>query len=159
MESNTLNPAVKEFTDTKQIEEIIGKTKTCHVAMVDGDKPYVLGFNFGYENGVIYLHCAKDGKKLDILRKNNNVCVEFQCDLELFFRHEQVACSWRQRYRSVLAYGTASFVSDYQEKVDAMNIFMRNYSDREFKYSEPSIHNILVIKIICNEFTGRSFEY
>ena len=127
--------------------------------MVDGNKPYVLGFNFGYQDRIIYLHCAKEGKKIDILKQNNQVCVEFDTDHLIFSRHEIVACSWRMRYRSVLAHGKAVFVDDYDQKVEALKIFMKHYSETEFKYSKPAVDNVLIIKIIVDEMTGRKFEY
>jgi hypothetical protein len=36
---------------------------------------------------------------------------------------------------------------------------MKNYSDREFKYSKPAVDNIRIIKIPVASITGRSFEY
>lgn len=46
------------------------------LAMTDGLNPYIIPLNYGYtyEDGklVIYFHCAKEGRKLDILKKNNN---------------------------------------------------------------------------------------
>ena len=151
--------AIQDITQITELEEIINKSKVCHVGMVDGNRPYVLAFNFGYKDKTIYLHCAKYGKKLDVLAQNNNVCVEFDTDHYLFARHEQVACSWRMKYRSVLAHGKAVFVEDYDKKIDALNIIMKQYSDKDFSYSKPSIDNILIIEIKIEEFTGRKFEW
>ncbi len=151
--------AIEDITDFESIEEIIRKSEICHVGFVDNNKPYVLAFNFGYDNKTIYLHCAKEGKKIDILNNNNNVCVEFDVDHKLFARHEKVACSWRMRYRSVQAFGKAEFVEDFDKKIEALKIFMKNYSDMDFKFSKPSVNNISIIKIKVDEFTGRQFEF
>jgi hypothetical protein len=151
--------AIQDITDLDELEGIIKRCDICHVGMVDGNRPYVLAFNFGYENQTIWLHAAKEGRKLDVLKRNNNVCVEFDTDHKLFARHEQVACSWRWAYRSVIVEGEAIFVEDYDEKVKGLNIFMKNYSDREFKYSKPAVDNIRIIKIPVASITGRSFEY
>lgn len=151
--------AIRDIEQENILEEIIHSCNTCHVAMVEDDKPYLLGFNFGYKDKTIYLHCAKEGKKLDILRKNNNVCVYFDSDHHLFARHKEVACSWRMRYRSVMAHGKAELINDYDQKENALKIFMSNYSDINFKYSKPAIDNILIIKIKIDSWTGRSFEY
>ena len=151
--------AIQDITELEELEAIINRCDICHVGMVDGNWPYVLAFNFGYEDQTIWIHCANEGRKLDVLRKNNNVCVEFDTDHKLFARHDHVACSWRWAYRSVIVEGEAIFVEDYDEKVKGLNIFMKNYSDREFKYSKPAVDNIQVIKIPVASITGRSFEY
>ncbi len=150
--------AIKDITRKEEMIEIIKKCKICHVGFVDNDKPYVLGFNFGYKDDKLYLHCAKEGKKLEILKKNNNVCVAFDTDHEFFFRHEQVACSYRMRYRSVLAEGKAFFIEDYDKKIEALKILMSQYSDLTFEFSKPSVDNITIICIEIEKMTGRKFE-
>ncbi len=151
--------AIQDIIEIEELEAIIKRCKICHVGMVDGNRPYVLAFNFGYEDQTIWLHCAKEGRKLDVLKRNNNVCVEFDTDHRLFARHDHVACSWRMAYRSVIVDGEAVFVDDYDEKMKGLNILMKNYSDMDFKYSKPAVDNIQIIKIPIASITGRSFEY
>ena len=151
--------AIQDITDIQELETIIKKCDICHVGMVDGSRPYVLAFNFGYEDQTIWLHAASEGRKIDVLKRNNHVCIEFDTDHKLFARHEKVACSWRWAYRSVLIQGRAIFVDDYDEKIKGLNIFMKNYADREFKYSRPAVDNIQIIKVPVSSITGRSFEY
>jgi uncharacterized protein len=151
--------AIKDIIELDELEAIIKKCKICRVGMVEGDIPYVLAMNFGYEDQAIWLHCAKEGKKIDILKHNNKVCIEFDTDHKLFARHEDVACSWRFAYRSVLINGHALFVDDYDEKIKGLNIFMRNYSNKPFEFSKPSVDNVQIIKIPIESITGRSFEY
>jgi len=151
--------AIKDIIEDVELEQIIRKCKVCHLGMIDQDQPYVLGFNFGYSNKTIWLHGAKEGKKIDVIQANNNVCVYFDTDHELFFRDEPVACSWRWRYRSVLAYGKAIILEDFDQKVEGLNIIMKNFTDRTFEYSKPAINNVMVMKIQIDRWTGRSFEY
>lgn len=150
---------IKDISDPQIMENIIRRCKTCHVSFVDGERPYGLTFCFGYDNNIIYLHTAIAGKKLELLHKNDNVSVFFETDHELFFRDEHVACSWRMRYRSVIAYGKAEIVDDYDEKVKGLEIFMKNYSEREFTFSKPSVEHVNIIMIKVESMTGRSFEY
>ncbi len=151
--------AIKEIVRKEEMLDVIKQCKFCHVGFVDGDMPYVLGFNFGYEDHKIYLHCAKEGKKLDILRKNNNVCVMFDTGHEFFHRHEHVACSYRMRYKSVMVTGKAYFVDNYDEKVKGLQILMKQYSDKHFEFSKPSVDNVVIIRIEIEKMTGRKFEY
>ena len=157
--ANARDKAIKDIVDIKKLEDIISRCKICHIGMVDVDRPYVLAFNFGYEDQTVWIHCAKEGKKIDILRHNNHVCVEFDTDLNLFARHDHVACSWRMAYRSVMINGQAMFVEDYDEKIKGLKIMMKNYADKDFEFSKPSVDNIQIIKIPVASITGRSFEY
>lgn len=151
--------AIKDITQQDELLDVIRRCKVCHVGFVNGDKPYVLAFNFGFDNNKIYLHCAKEGHKIDILAKNNNLCIYFDTDHDFFARHEEVACSYRMRYRSVQAMGKAEIVSEYDQKVNALKIFMKQYSEREFEFSKPSVDNVNIICIEIEKMTGRKFEY
>ncbi len=151
--------AIKDITQHDEMLDIIKRCDVCHVAFVDEDKPYVLAFNFGFDNDKLYLHCAKEGRKLDILSKNNNVCVYFDTDHEFFARNEEVACSYRMRYRSVMIMGKAKLLVDIQEKISALKIFMKQYTERTFELSKPAVDNVNIICIDIEKMTGRKFEY
>lgn len=50
-------------TDKELIEATIKKCDICYVGLADTDgTPYVLPMNFGYRDGVIYLHSAQEGR-------------------------------------------------------------------------------------------------
>ncbi|MDA3892160.1 MAG: pyridoxamine 5'-phosphate oxidase family protein [Salinivirgaceae bacterium] len=145
----------------KDIEPIIKKCDVCHVAMIDvNNKPYVLPFNFGYHEGYIYLHSDPIGKKMDALKKNPNVCINFTTDHELFHITEHVACSYGMRYKSIVVNGVIEFITDREDKVEAMNIFMDQYvKNKEFCYSDPAIENVCVYKVKVEDFSGKVYGY
>jgi nitroimidazol reductase NimA-like FMN-containing flavoprotein (pyridoxamine 5'-phosphate oxidase superfamily) len=148
------------FEDKKKIEEIIGKSEVCYIGMTDEDNmPYVLPFNFGYKDNCIFLHSASSGKKLNILEKNNNVCVVFSTGHELRFQHPDVACSYMMKYKSVQAFGRVEFVDDYTEKIEALNMIMHKYTGRDFKFGKPSVDEVRVFKVIIDKITGKEFGY
>jgi len=125
----------------------------------DQSMPYVLPFNFGYENNTLYLHSAQQGKKIDILRQNDNVCIAFSIDHQMRHSHEEVACSYGMKFRSVLAYGKVAFVDDFDEKQRILNIVMKKYTGREFTFNAPSIHEVAVFKVGITEVTGKESGY
>ena len=144
----------------EEIERIIGQCDVCNLAMTDLDNhPYVIPMNFGYAGDTVYLHSAQTGRKIDILRKNKRVCISFSTDHELRWQSEKVACSYSMRYRSVLAYGDVEFVEDHQDKIAALNVIMKNYTDREFKYNEPSLRDVAVFKVLVDQLEGRAYGY
>jgi len=149
------------ITSQEEIEAIIAKCDVCYVGLADTDgTPYVLPMNFGYKDGVIYLHSGQEGHKIDILKKNNRVCITFcSNDRAIKFQSEQVACSYTMKSKSVIVQGTVIFEEDFDKKVEMLNIFMKNYSDREFKYSTPAINNVKVWKVDINNMTGKAFGF
>ncbi|WP_075603306.1 pyridoxamine 5'-phosphate oxidase family protein [Saccharicrinis aurantiacus] len=153
-----------EHLNDKRIEEIIKKCDVCFIGVVDGDMPYVLPMNFGYHNNIIYLHSAPEGRIVDILEKNANICITFSTGHELAFQHPEVACSYRMKSQSVVAWGKVQFQEDFDKKVEALNILMKQYSDKEFKYSDPAIKNVKIWevpidKVTCKEFGAPHEKY
>jgi len=155
----TENNAIIRFKNQERLEKIISKCEACNVAMVDEGKPYIVAMNFGYKDKTIYLHSDKKGKKIEVLKQNNNVSIMFYTDTEIFARNNEIGCSWRMKYKSVVANGKAEFIKNFEEKKEALDIMMENYTNEEIKYSKPAIDNVEVIKIKIDDWSGRSFEY
>jgi nitroimidazol reductase NimA-like FMN-containing flavoprotein (pyridoxamine 5'-phosphate oxidase superfamily) len=144
--------------DKKEMEGIIGQCDVCFVGMIEADgTPYVIPMNFGYVNDEIILHSAPEGKHLSLLELNNRVCVTFSAGHELVYQHPDVACSYSMTSKSVLCKGAVYFVEDLEEKAELLNILMRNYTDRDFKYSTPALRNVKVWRVKVDEMTGKSF--
>lgn len=147
-------------TNQSEIDEIINKCEVCYVSMVDENNlPYVLPFNFGYSQGVIYLHSSAKGKKIDILKKNPSVCIAFSTDHKLRYQSEKMACSYSMKYRSVLAFGKVEFIEDMDQKIEFLNTVMSHYTDREFTYSAPSLREVCTYKVKVERFTAKIYGY
>jgi uncharacterized protein len=141
-------------------EAVIRKCQTCNLAMVDPEgKPYLIPMNFGYAGDYVYFHGSATGKKVDVLNHQADVCIGFSTDHELRYVNEEVACSWSMRYRSVLVYGKAEFVTDPLEKVNCLNIIMAHYADRKFEYNDPAIREVMVFKVKVEKMDGRVYGY
>jgi nitroimidazol reductase NimA-like FMN-containing flavoprotein (pyridoxamine 5'-phosphate oxidase superfamily) len=146
----------KEIVDKKVMVSIIEKAMICRVGMCWQDEPYVIPMNFGYRNNYIYLHSAGEGRKLDILRNNDKVCMEFDTDVELI--QSQEACKTSVKYKSILIFGTAFILKDIAEKKRALDIIMQHYyhhSLAAFHYPEYALEKIIIIKVKVNQMTGK----
>ena len=88
---------------------------------------------FGYQDNSLYFHSGSEGKKLDILRRNNNVCFEVVIDCEAI-RADQ-ACDWAMKYKSVIGFGKAVLIEDIESKRKGLDIIMQQYSKGNFEYS------------------------
>lgn len=150
----------RSLASQQEIDEIIKKCQVCHIAMADAKGiPYVIPMNFGYRDGVIYLHSSRHGKKIDILKSNPKICIAFSTDYHLRYQHEDVACSYSMKYRSVLAHGSVEFVEDNEEKKRHLDIVMAQYSTREFKFNPPALREVCCYKVVVEKFEGRVYGY
>ena len=143
----------KQINDIAAIEDILSRATVCRLGLCDGGQPYVVPLCFGYKDNALYFHCAEQGKKLDILRKNNNVC--FEVDIERELIKGKAACEWGMKYKSVIGFGKAVFVEDAESKRKALDIIMQNYSEGAFEYSEEAVKKTVVIKVEIESMTGK----
>jgi uncharacterized protein len=150
----------RAVSDKKELVDIIQRCQYCHLAMVDlQGNPYVIPMNFGFKDDVIYFHGAQHGKKIDILKHNPVVCVNFSTDHVLRYQNETVACSWSMKYRSVLCHGKAEFIDDPEEKRDILQIVMSQYTKGQFNFNPPSIREVNVWKIKVLKYEGRIYGH
>ncbi|HZK08328.1 MAG TPA: pyridoxamine 5'-phosphate oxidase family protein [Bacteroidales bacterium] len=148
------------LSNIQEILDTADKAQECFVSMVDQEgMPYLVPMNFGLKDQDIYLHSAPNGRKVDALRNNPNVCICFTSDRHLRWQNEEVACSYGMKYRSVRAYGQVKFVEDYDKKVEALNCVMRKYTGKEFTYNAPSINEVLVWRVEVKHWEGRVYGY
>lgn len=144
--------------DKEFIESVIRHSDVCYVGMADTDgTPYVLPMNFGYREGRVYLHSAREGRSISILERNPKVCITFSTDHALVFQHPEVACSYRMRSKSVMAWGRVVFEDDLDKKREALDQIMRQYSDKPFHYSDPAVRNVKIWIVELDEITCKEF--
>jgi nitroimidazol reductase NimA-like FMN-containing flavoprotein (pyridoxamine 5'-phosphate oxidase superfamily) len=144
----------REITDRTALDAIVQKALVCRLAMCDGDQPYVIPLNFGYDGNCFYMHCAREGKKIDILEKNNRVCLEIDVDHELV--KGESACDWGIKAKSVIATGKAVLIEDEEGKRRALDIIMEHYgASPPYSYREKGFHKALIIRVDVESMTGK----
>jgi nitroimidazol reductase NimA-like FMN-containing flavoprotein (pyridoxamine 5'-phosphate oxidase superfamily) len=144
-------------TDRDVVEPIIRQATVCRIAMSDDGRPYVVPVSFGYEDGTLFFHCSAVGKKIDILRKNNAVCVEFDIDQEI--TKADRACQWGIKYRSVIGFGRAFFVADEQEKRRALDVIVAHYGGDPQDYPKATLEKTMVVRIEIQSVTAKVSGY
>ena len=146
------------ITEKNEIEEILDGLSTCFVGMNEADgSPYVIPMNFGYKDDVVYLHSGPEGNAVRSLTANPDICITFCTDSVITHQNEEVACSYRVQGSSVICRGRVEFVEDFDEKVEALNILMEQYTERPFKYSDPAVRNVKIWKIKIDRISGKIF--
>ncbi|MBS1250857.1 MAG: hypothetical protein MAG431_02454 [Chloroflexi bacterium] len=146
----------QEITSKEEIEAIIQEAKFCRLGLADGDQPYVVPLNFGYKDRAFYFHSAKEGKKIDLIRRSPKVCVELDVRTKVVPAEE--ACQWATEYLSVIGFGKAYLLQDFEEKREAFAILMGQYAEKEFHISEKDIHRTAIIKVEIDEMTGKGSD-
>lgn len=148
----------REIKDTNELIEIFEKAVVCRIAINSETAPYIVPLNFGYKwegNIEIYFHCALEGRKLELISKNNIVGFEVDIDHELI--KNEKACNWGMRYKSIIGTGKITEVTDYAEKKDALNHIMKHYGfNREkINYDESILKKTRILKLEVKELKGK----
>ena len=149
----------REFTitDEQQLRAILDSAKVLRLGLAVDNVPYIYPMNYGYrmEEGrlTLYLHSAAKGRKLELLRKNPNVCFELDCDHAPF--EGRVACQYGLSYSAVSGRGRAVLVEDVEEKMEAMSVLMKTQTGRDFSFNERLVSIVAVIRLDVTEFTAK----
>ena len=146
----------KEITDNKVLHNIIRSSQVCRLGLSDGNNPYIVPLCFGYKEKTLYFHSAQEGKKIEILKKNPNVCFEFDQNSEVV--QAEKPCSWGVKYQSIIGYGKAIFLENLEEKREALNIIMSQYSNENYEFQVPAIRKTSVFIVVINQMTGKQAE-
>ncbi len=143
----------KKVTSRDDIDRIIGRAQVCRLAMVDGDVPYIVPLNFGYSGDTLYFHSAREGRKIDVLARGGKVCFEIDGGHELVTSSEP--CNWSMRFESVIGYGAVSFIDQPEQKLQALECIMAQYSPEPFSFPEESVARIAVFALQIESMTAK----
>lgn len=143
----------KEITDRSVLEAIIENASVCRLGMIDDSRPYVVPLCYGYQDKTVFIHSALQGKKIDAIRKNPQVCLQFDVHTEII--KSDRACKWGVKYQSVIAFGCAEILENISDKTTALNIIVRHYSDRCQPFESNRLKDTAIIKIKIENMTGK----
>lgn len=147
----------REVHDMLEIESIIKGSDVCRLALADADIPYIVTLNFGYSgvnNMKLYFHCANEGRKLDMIKKNNYVCFEMDTDHKL--KAGKQGCDFGMKYSSVVGYGYISIVNEQEEKIKGLDtIMLQNTGRKDFIYKKEMISKTTILRLDVTEISGK----
>ena len=149
----------REITDIETIRAILDKAKVLHLAMIDGARPYVVPMNYGYALAdgrlTLYLHGAKEGRKLDVLQQNDRVAFVLETDVSPVSGGD-IPCKYGEAYASVMGEGTAALLDDPAQKIEALQILMKTQTGREFAFTPAMAESVSVIRVNVDSFTAKA---
>ena len=149
-----MRKARQEIKDEKALEEILRGATICRMAMMDGDLPYIIPFNYGYRDGCLFIHSAPEGKKIDLLMKKSHVCFEVEDSMEIT-KGDQ-ACDWTTRYRSVVGYGNVEILSDEASKQLGLEVIMAQHGAPQLiEFNPKNMKRMVILKLTVTSMTGK----
>lgn len=148
----------REIVEKDKLVEVLEMCKTASVAMIDEGVPYVVPLSYGYEMQedktlVLYFHCAKEGRKLDILHKNSKVCFTIFSEGEPL--HAEVPCNSGYYYASIIGNGDVEFIEETSKKCYALGKMFERQAGRWVDFTKEQADAVCVFQIVSKEFTGK----
>ena len=148
----------REITEIEEIRAILERARVLHLGLRDGDYPYVVPMHYGFTlaDGKLTLstHCAREGHKLDLLRRDARVFVEIDTDETLV--PGPTACAWGARYASVMGRGRAAIVGDEDETCRALALLMKTQSGGDYSFTPAMAAAVTVLRIDVEAYTAKA---
>jgi uncharacterized protein len=151
----------RQIEDEKALRRLLGNQQHFVMGMADGGEPYAvpLGYVYDESEDAVYFHCAKDGKKIEYLKKNPKVWGVVVLDEGI----QVGACV--NLYASAMFSGHVEWVTVTAEKRKVMNLFANRLSvdvegvkqrlARIFGGDEGALVGVVFGKIKIEELTGK----
>ena len=149
----------REVASHEWMAEVLDRGEWMELAMAGKDGwPYIVPLNYGFCDDIIIIHCAGEGKKIDLMKENNKVAFNVAVDAEVV-RNEEDPTKFSMKYKSVSGRGIAEFIEDAKEKREALEIMMGHYRGPKGPITEEKLGVTAVIKIRITEMTGKVNRY
>ena len=148
----------REITDMNEIRAILERARVLHLGLNAEEEPYVVPMHYGFtldDKGLtLYVHCAREGHKLELLRRDARVFVEIDTDEALV--PGRTPCAWGARYACVMARGRAAVVEDEEEKAAALRLLMKTQTGAEHEITPAMAAAVCVLRIDAEAFSAKS---
>ena len=146
----------REVTDLSRMLEVLQACDCCRLGLVDGDEAYIVPMNFGFtqEDGnlVLYFHTVREGRKIDLLKKQTSV--SFQADTGHGLKPGEHAGNFSFYYQCVMGKGQARLLSDNEEKITGFKAIMAHYTGKaDWDYDIPCLDRVYVIKLTVTDWS------
>ncbi|NPV70992.1 MAG: pyridoxamine 5'-phosphate oxidase family protein [Firmicutes bacterium] len=141
--------------DAEGARELLEKAEVGTLAVVlDDGRPYAIPVNFAVLGDRVVIHCARQGAKIDAIRRQAGVC--FSVFDAGGIVGAATACELSYVYRSVVAFGRATIVDDTGRKMEALEALARKYApETSGTVSRAATEKTLVIEVSMDIVTGK----
>jgi nitroimidazol reductase NimA-like FMN-containing flavoprotein (pyridoxamine 5'-phosphate oxidase superfamily) len=144
----------RQVESREEIDAIIGGSDVCRLALAVNDAPYLVPLSFGYDGEAIYLHTAREGKKIEYFEANKRVCFEFERNVR-FVQQPGSACDSTFSFETVIGYGTISELVDPDQKAYALDQVTRHYTDAQATFDDDAMDRVRAWQISIESMLGK----
>ncbi|HPQ39355.1 MAG TPA: pyridoxamine 5'-phosphate oxidase family protein [bacterium] len=147
----------KALTSPEDINGILKRCKWMTLALSAGNRPYAVAINYGHDpdRNCLYMHCATNGHKLDVIRHNTACCASIVEDLG----YKYGKCD--HAYRSLLIHGTVTLVLEKQEIRHGLEVLIRHLEPdpdpvmARFFHGSDDVPEVGILKLDIRHITGK----
>ncbi|HEX2944849.1 MAG TPA: pyridoxamine 5'-phosphate oxidase family protein [Clostridia bacterium] len=151
----------REMRRKKQLlsdEETIRILNSCTSGVLgvigDDDYPYTVPVSYVYRDGKLFIHSAKEGHKIDSIKKNDKVTF---CVIE---KDEVIQKTFTTHFSSVSVFGRARILSEDSDRRHALESLIEKYSPDYIKEGQQAIKGawdrVCLIEIKIEHMTGKA---
>jgi len=147
----------KEIKDKAIIIDVLNK---CHVGCLGtigkDSYPMVKPLNFAYYDGKIYFHTAKEGEKIEDIKRDNRICFEAHLPIAYLKANNQ-PCEAEYFFRSIIIKGRAYIIEDREEKLFGLKCLMQKYQPEGVygDFLEEKLRITGIVRIDIEEMVGK----
>jgi nitroimidazol reductase NimA-like FMN-containing flavoprotein (pyridoxamine 5'-phosphate oxidase superfamily) len=138
----------------EEMEKLLREEEIGYLGLSREGKPYVVPLNYHYSDGKIYFHCGLKGKKLGCMKANPQVCFTVARQLGEVREHAG-GNPCHVDSDSVICYGRARMIEDFDERNKALNAFNRRFRPEAADVSLERVRVCGFVEIAISEMTGR----
>ena len=149
----------KEIISEDVIINILKNTRYVTIAMCTQNMPYLVTVTHGYDSkkNVLYFHCSKEGKKIDILNENNVVWGQAILD------KGYIMGKCDQLFATAQFMGNVAFIDDISEKKHALETMIKQQetSPEEVikkQITKDSLKKVHIGRIDISYLSGKKAE-
>lgn len=150
-----------QVTDLIKVKAFLRTGHVINTAMHDGDYPYVVPTNYGFqfdEDGLLhlYLHGAPEGKKRDLIAKDGHVAFSIVAKAERYDTPDGELSNNGYAYQTIMGTGNASLVTDLKEKREALELILAHeLGSRDDSLKPADVEYTGVIRIDVTGMTAK----
>ena len=155
----------KAVTDLAGIEAIINASAYVTLGLADGAEAYMVPLDFGYASdqqtlGAIYFHCARTGRKLDLIRQNPSVSLLFiAADHALIDEGDgSMGCTLNTDYRSVMALGQARIIENEAERLAAIRVVLKQHGRENLPIAPENLAKTALVRVDIKSAIGKAYN-
>lgn len=143
--------------ETQTIYNILDEALICHIGFTVNNQPFVIPTTYGRVEDKLYIHGSPASRMLRTLNQGIEVCVTVTLLDGLVLARS--AFHHSMNYRSVVIFGTATLVTDTEEKNEALRAFTEHIiPERWQEIRQPSkqeLQGTMVLSLPLTEASAK----